>query len=264
MQGRSRRVVTVTLVTLMGLVLFGGMAIPPPPPASPGTAPAGTPHPLDEPLRLLGAAQQAFAGVRDYSCTMIKQERISGVLSPVHVITVMIRNQPFSVYMRWHQPRACAGQEVCYVAGKNNGQMRAHSSGLLGAVGFVSVDPDDPRAKKTSNHLVTEAGLGNLMRRFEERWTNERQYNRAAVKVGEYEYNKRRCVRVETAYSQRVQGLPYYRGVIYFDKELALPIRIELYDWPRAGGAPGGELIETYSYINLKLNPGLPDSTFNK
>src|SRR5437763_11546590 len=111
MQGRSRRVVTVTLVTLMGLVLFGGMAIPPPP----ATPPAGTPHSLDEPLRLLGRAQQAFASVRDYSCTMIKQERINGALSPVHVITAMIRNQPFSVYMRWHQPRACAGQEVCYV-----------------------------------------------------------------------------------------------------------------------------------------------------
>src|SRR4051794_24866139 len=66
MQGRSRRVVLTTLVTLLGLVLFGGMAIPPP--ASP---PASPTHPLDEPLRLLGRARQAFAGVRDYSCTMI-------------------------------------------------------------------------------------------------------------------------------------------------------------------------------------------------
>jgi hypothetical protein len=260
MQGRSRRVALTTLVTLLGLVLFGGMAIPPPAPSTP----AGTSHPLDEPLRLLGRAQQAFAGVRDYSCTMIKQERINGALSPVHVITAMIRNQPFSVYMRWHQPRACVGQEVCYVAGKNNGQMRAKSSGLLGTVGFVSIDPDDPRAKKTSNHSVTEAGLGNLMRRYEERWTAERQFNRVAVKVGEYEYNKRRCQRVEVTYTERVPSSTYYRGVIYFDKEIALPIRVELYGWPRNGGAPGGDLIETYSYVNLKLNPGLPDSTFNK
>lgn len=260
MQGRSRRVVTTTLVILLVLVLFGGMAIPLPPPSSP---PAGT-HPLDEPLRLLGRAQQTFAGVRDYSCTMIKQERLNGVLSPVHVVSVMVRNQPFSVYMRWHQPRNCAGQEVCYVAGKNDGKLRAKGSGLLATVGFISLDPEDPRAKKTSNHAITESGLGNLMHRFEERWANERKYNRVTAKVGEFEYNKRRCLRVETTYAQKVQGQPYYRGVVFFDKELTLPVRVELYDWPRSGGAPGGEPIESYSYINLKLNPGLPDSTFNK
>lgn len=256
MQGRSRRIVTTTLAATLGLVLFGGMVPPPAPPAGA--------RPLDEPLRLLGRARQAFASVRDYSCTMIKQERLNGALSPVHVVSVMIRNEPFSVNMRWHQPRSCAGQEVCYVAGKNNGMMRAKGSGLLATVGFISLDPNDARAKKTSNHAITEAGLGNLMRRFEERWTQEHKHDRVNVKVGEYEYNKRRCYRVETTYAKKIADAQYYRGVVYFDKELALPIRVELYDWPRAGGAPTGDLIETYSYVNLKLNPGLPESTFTR
>src|SRR5207249_4397841 len=119
------------------------------------------------------------------------------------------------------------------------------------------------RAKKTSNHAITEAGLGNLMAKFEERWTTERKWNRVAVKSGEYEYNKRRCIRVESMYTQQVPGSPYYRSVVYFDKEIHLPIRVEVYDWPR-GGATGGELIEVYSYINLKLNANLPDGLFNK
>jgi hypothetical protein len=222
------------------------------------------PHPLDEPLRLLNRAQQTFATVQDYSCTLIKQERIDGVLSPVHIITMMVRQQPFSVYMKWHQPKPCLGQEVCYVAGKNNGMMRARSAGLLGSVGFVSLDPNDPRAKKTSNHAITESGLVNMMARFAERWANEKKFNRVSVKVGEYEYNKRRCIRVESVYLANVPGEPYYRSVVYFDKEINAPIRVEVYDWPKTGGPAGGELIETYSYINLQLNANLPDATFNK
>ena len=43
MQGRSQRVVTATVMTLMAITLFGGMALPPPAPSVP---PAGTPHAL--------------------------------------------------------------------------------------------------------------------------------------------------------------------------------------------------------------------------
>jgi Protein of unknown function (DUF1571) len=255
-------------LVLVGCGLVGGVwttssssATPDPEPARPATPAA---QPIDESLRLLTRAQQAFAGVHDYTCTLIKQERVRGTLTPLHVITMMVRNQPFSVYLKWHQPKECVGQEACYVAGKNGGNMRARSPGILGSVGFVSVDPNDPRAKKTSSHAITETGLGNMMRRFAERWEAERKLNRIVVKTGEYEYNKRRCIRCETAYTQTVPGMPFYRSVIYFDKELALPIRVELYDWPREGGKPGGELLETYSYVNLRLNPNLPDSVFDK
>src|SRR5262245_34795755 len=125
---------------------------PPRPAAAPAAAAARTEHPMDEPLRLLARAQQAFAGVQDYPCTLITQEPIKGTPTPLHVISLSIRNQPFSVYLQWHQPRESVGQEVCYVAGKNEGKMRAKSAGFAGTFGFVSIDPDDPRAKKTSSH----------------------------------------------------------------------------------------------------------------
>lgn len=250
-------------ISTIVLAFFATAAQPPqtPRPTAPA-APAA--HPIDEPLRLLDNARKAFANVQDYSCTMIKQERLGGALSPVHVVTMMVRQQPFSVYLKWHQPSNCVGQEACYVAGKNNGMMRAKSPGILGTVGFVSVDPNDPRAKKTSNHTITESGIANMMARFQDRWATEKKFDRVAVKVGEYEYNKRRCIRAESAYKVNVPGSPYYRSVVYFDKETAVPVRVELYDWPKAGGPEGGELIETYSYVNLKLNAGLPETTFNK
>ena len=31
-------------------------------------------------------------------------------------------------------------------------------------------------------------------------------------------------------------------------------MRVEVYDWPKPNGNPNGELLECYSYINLKFN----------
>ena len=54
----------------------------------------------------------------------------------------------------------------------------------------------------------------------------------------------------------------YYRDVVYFDKETHLPIRLEFYDWPRQAGDPG-QLLEVYSFANMRLNVGLGDDVFN-
>jgi hypothetical protein len=221
-------------------------------------------NPLDEPLRLIKEARRAFGEVRDYTCVLIKKERLSGVMQPDNVISMKFRNQPFSVYMRWQQPKASVGQEACYVTGKNDGKMRVHSTGVSGLVGWVSLDPTDERAKKTSNHTITEAGIGNLLTRYGKAWEAEKTLNLTRIKIGEYEFNKRRCVRVETVHPGKPDArFAAYRSVLYFDKETHLPVRAEVYDWPRQGGSPDGELQEVYSYVNMKLNVGLGDEAFN-
>jgi hypothetical protein len=221
-------------------------------------------NPLDEPLRLLGEARRAFQDVRDYTCVLIKKERLRGVMQPDNVVSMKVRNQPFSVYMRWQQPKTLVGQEACYVAGKNDGKMRVLSTGLLQVAGWVSLDPTDERTKKNSNHTITEAGIGNLLKRYGKAWEAERPLNLTRVKIGEYEFNKRRCARVETIHPGKPDArFAAYRSVLYFDKETHLPVRAEVYDWPKQGSSPDGELMEVYSYINMKLNVGLGDEAFN-
>jgi hypothetical protein len=39
-------------------------------------------------------------------------------------------------------------------------------------------------------------------------------------------------------------------------------VRVEAYDWPTRDVNPKGELLECYSSINLRFNPGLTDETF--
>jgi hypothetical protein len=219
---------------------------------------------LQEPLALIAKAQQAYAKVNDYTCTLIKRERIRGRLTPNHVIVLKLRKSPFSVNMLWKEPRALAGQEVCWVEGKNKGDMRVKPSGLLGAIGFVSLEPDDERAKKTSNHLISDTGIGWLINEFATGWEVERKLDQTRVRIGNYEYAKRRCTRVEMIHDNRAGGnFRHYRNVVYFDQKTNLPIRNENYDWPKTPGDPG-ELIEMFSYVNLRANVDVPDSVFNR
>lgn len=264
-----RRLGFYLCAVLFGLAVLGASrpttpppgATPPPQPQPMGqaVAPAAAVQgvsPLDEPLRILARAQQAYQGVRDYACLLVKRERINGYLQPDAVMLMKVRTQPFAVYLRWQEPRNLRGQEACYAVGRYDGQMRVRPKGLLGAVGFVSLDPNDPRVRESSRHSITEAGLGNLIERFARGWTADRQVPNIQVRIAEYEYNKRRCTRVETIHPLKS------RSVVYFDKENALPIRVELYEGLSSADDPG-QLVEVYSYVNLHLNVGLGDDVFN-
>ncbi len=117
---------------------------------------------------------------------------------------------------------------------------------------------------KTTRHAVTETGLANLIERYTAAWQAERVLGQTRVQIAEYEYNQRQCTRVEVAHPANTAGrYEYFRTVVYFDKEWKLPVRVEGYDYPRYADDPG-ELIEVFSYINLRCNVGLGDETFNR
>jgi hypothetical protein len=234
-----------------------------PPQQPPGGVALVKTSPLDEPLKLMAEAMQNYQRVQDYTCTLVKQERINGKLQPEHLIEMKFRKQPFSVCMKWQLPRNMVGQQVCYVAGKNNGMMRVHSTGILGVVGFVSISPQDPRVLEHSRHMITEAGFGNLLSRCYNDWSQERNQNRVNATVAEYNFNGARCYRIEVAFAQRVAQAYCYRSVLFLDKQTKLPVRAECYDWPSQGGPPGGELFEVFSYLNTRFNVGLTEKDFN-
>jgi hypothetical protein len=227
--------------------------------------PAGAPSQLDEPLRLVAAARQAYQSVQSYTCTLVSQERVRGRLEPENVITFTFRARPFSVNMRWLAPADAAGREVIYVHGANKNMMRVHDNKGLGKLaGFVSIAPNDPRVLEHSRHTIVEAGIGNLIERFGQSWEYERRVGKTRVQMAEYEYNQKRCVRVETMWTERNTQAYCYRSVAYFDKASRLPIRVECYDWPRQGGPPGGDMLETFSYANLQLNVPVNDALYNR
>lgn len=246
---------TTRLPLLLAAIALSALTLAP----APGQAPAA----LDRALRLIADARQRYEKLDDYTCTLVKRESVNGQMLPENVIFLEARTRPFSIHLKWQQPKALAGQEACYVSGKHNGMMRVKPPGLLGAMGFVNLPTNDAKAKQYSRHAISDAGIGNMIERYAARWEAERGQNRVRMKLNEFEFNGRKCVRVETTNVNAKPGEVYaYRSMVYFDKEHRLPIRTEAYDWPKEGGKPDGELLEVFNLTDLKLNVGLADAVF--
>jgi hypothetical protein len=219
---------------------------------------------MDQAIALLSEARLHFRNVRDYECRLVKLERVNGALLPEAVMTMKARNQPFSVYFRCESPSEDKGLEVCYVDGRNRGMMRVHPTGMLGILGYFSVDTRDPRAFEKNRHCITEAGLGNLLESTANYWEMERRLNKTLVHITDDAVGGRASTRIETVHPDRSAGSFYgYRCVLWLDKTTHLPVGAETYDWPRTGGPAGGDLLESYRYLDLRCNVGLGDATFS-
>jgi hypothetical protein len=254
----------LALLALAGLLSLAGAVRSQAPPAAAPPQPPTSPQPGGDPVgQIIAEARTSFGRVRDYTGTLVKQERVNGQLQPEQFIAVRVRQQPFSVHLKWQGPKQFVGQEAAYVAGKNNGQMRAKGSGLISVVGVISLDPTDPRALKQSRHAITDSGIGNLIEKIARGHEADRAAPPGQVKVTlrEYQFQQRPCIGLETTHPTNTGQTYCHRSLVLFDKELKMPVRFEAYDWPAAGQS-AVELLECYSYIDLKFNVGLTDAAF--
>jgi len=232
--------------------------------ASAGRVTPQSPSPLERAGQLLAEAQGSFARVRDYTGTLVRQERIGGQLQPEQFIDFRIRQHPYSVCLKWTSPRQLAGQEAIFIAGKNNNEIRAKGTGILAIAGYVSLPTNDPRVMKKSRHAITETGIGNMIDVISRSYEFARRLpvGQVTVGFGDYAFQQRPCTRMELTHHAFNAQLYCYRCVVYVDKDLKLPVRVEVYDWPTPNGNPKGELLECYNYINLRFNVGLTDAAF--
>lgn len=244
-------------------IVFGGVSVAQSGASAYRTA-ASDPPPnpaLLRPLQLVEAAERAFENVQDYRCIFIKREFLDGELQPYEFILLKVRNRPFSVYMRWLNPRP--GREVIFAPHLHGFKIIAHEVGVKGVVGTVEIDPNSSRARKESRHPITEIGIGNLIRKIKSRWTLAARDPRYRVEIKpNARVGNRPCILVKTFAPPDPQRYEYARARVFFDGEHGLPIRVEGYGWPTRS-YPQGVLLEEYTYDKLELNVGLTDLDFS-
>ncbi|MFM9194263.1 MAG: DUF1571 domain-containing protein [Planctomycetia bacterium] len=248
---------------LPGLVPNGGL---PATNANAGVAAAAQgAHPLQPALDL---AQQGLAkinaNIRDYSCTIVKRERIDGKLGEHEYMFAKIKQQPFSVYLYFLGPDSVKGQEVIYVAGHNDGNMLAHAgSGVRAMVGTVSLKPQSMLAMQGNRYPVTEIGVENLAKRLVEVAEHDKQFGECDVNFyPNAKVNGRVCTCVQVQHPVPRRNFRFHLARVFIDDELTIPIRYEAYDWPQeAVGQP--VLLEEYTYMNVKINNGFTDADFD-
>jgi hypothetical protein len=224
-----------------------------------------TGHPLEPALdRAYKALRQIEREVNDYTCTLVKRERVDGKLTEPEYAFTKVRHQPFSAYLYFLKPDEVTGREVIYVAGQNDGNLIAHEAkGLKALVGAVNLKPNSPMAMHGNRYPITELGVLNLTKRLVEVGESDRKFGECEVQ--EYpnaKINNRTCTCIQVKHPVPRKNFRYHLARIYIDDELNVPIRFEAYDWPQqAGGQP--LLLEEYTYVNLKLNVGLTDADFD-
>ncbi|QEL19100.1 hypothetical protein PX52LOC_06157 [Limnoglobus roseus] len=213
----------------------------------------------------LAEAKMAYGKVSDYSGHVIHQDRVRGKLTPEQTAEIRVKMKPSSISLRYVGPSAMLGEELVHVSGRNAGKLRMKPAGSFGPGGFLSVDLSDSRAMAHTRHQATEFGIGPMIDMLDRQLVVEnRLRNAVQVSVAEYTYAGKKVMRFEV-FTDRAHALRYaYRTVVYVDKETKLPIRVEAYDQPTVSGSPTGELIESYSYVNLKFNQGVGDAIFEK
>ena len=72
----------------------------------------------------------------------------------------------------------------------------------------------------------------------------------------------RTCTVLQVMQPNKRPGMEFYRADVFIDDALNLPIRYVAYDWPSDPNA-SLEVLEEYTYLNLKLNVGLTDEDFD-
>ncbi len=213
--------------------------------------------------QLLEQARATLRRTHDYTCTFIKQEKVHGRLLPEQIAIQHARLRPFALHMKFLSPNEIRGQQATYIPEKHGTtKMRVRPAGALGVVGFVTLSQTDPRVLEQTRHTMSEAGLVALVETLIREYNAEKRNGPPKIALAEYQFAGRPCYRVEMLHQPGVNPGYCHRCVIYFDKEHCLPIRFEAYEAPKANGPAEGELIECYSYVDLKLNVGLTDAAF--
>lgn len=223
-------------------------------------------HPLKPAVDIAERSIQVQdANIKDYSATVCKVERIDGKVGEPEYALVKVRNKPFSVYMHFIAPKDIKGQECLFVEGQNNGQMFAHAAPgtLRGKFGTVSLAPNSIMAMKGQRYPITELGIYNLTRRLVEVGKKDMQYGECDVKFFKgCKVDQRSCMLIQVTHPVPRRNFLFHIARIYVDDELNIPIRYEAYDWPtEQGGQP--QLLEEYTYMNVKLNQGYTDADFD-
>jgi hypothetical protein len=218
---------------------------------------------ISQALQAIAECKVRFASVKDYTCTFFKRERMpDGKLTSQHVMVLKARTRPQSIYLKFVKPNA--GREAIYVAGRHKGKALVHDVGIGKLLaGTLALDPKGEMAMEDCRHPITEAGIGHLIDELSTRWSAEMKHGETVVtfhpaaRVG-----LRSCTMIESTHPLKQPGYLFHTVKVYIDQENRLPIRFEGYDWPRRPGEVP-ELMEEYTYHNLKINTGLTEHEFD-
>ena len=222
-------------------------------------------HPMGPLLEWAVAGKKIYLSkIQDYTCTMVKKERLGKTVEPNRIF-MKVREQPFSVYLRFEEPKARCGQEVLFVSGQNNDKLLGHDVGIKKYLGSMWLVPDGTIAMMGQRYPVTDSGIANLVKKMIETMRADMKYGECDVRftLDGPQIEGRPCVRIDVIHPVKRDCFRFHKAEIFLDKQLGVPLQYSAYLWPENEGEDP-ILDEEYSFSNLKFNVGLTDKDFDR
>ena len=219
-------------------------------------------HPLAPLIRWGKAGVTALAQLDDYSCKLVKRERVAGKLGNHQWMSIKVRQQPFSVYAAFVRKQERPWQEVIFENGANGDKMLVHSDEYR-LMGTVALFPDSDRAMRENRYPITEVGILHLIQRLVEHAENDAKFDDCEVKVyKDAKIESRPCLYIRVTHNKRRPEFSFHMARIFIDNELNVPVRYEAFTWPEtADGKP--VLMEEYTYLDFRFNRDFTDRDFD-
>jgi hypothetical protein len=205
--------------------------------------------------------------VQGYAVTLRKQERIRGRLRAPEKIEALFRESPFSVYFHWLTGSDRKADKALYVEGKNDNKLVAVPHGVLGTLAkftgrrAVERDVNGEDAKNSGRYPLSEFGFKIATQRVLAAWKKARSNHALHVEylgvVRVPEAGDRLCYKLRRTNSEHPEEDGVTELVIYIDHANWLQVGSVLRD-------AQGQLIAEYFFTNLRLNPPLNDSQFDR
>ena len=235
-------------------------------------------HPLAPTIRFAEERCEFIRkNIRDYSCRLIKRERIDGELQDYQFLQMKVRcelvgdenvAQPMAVFMRYLGPDSLKDRRVLYVDGQRNGQMLVRKGGRALRTLVVHINPDSNAARRESKYSVTEVGFDRIVARLILMAQNDIKHDPQAENT-EVSYHtnakigQRMCTHIKVDHPRPALGLEFHQASLFIDNELLVPTRLVVHGWPANEGEEP-PLLEEYTYTDLQLNIGLTDADFSE
>ena len=232
------------------------------------TSSEGVQHLLDlanqDHVALLEHCQKHIqANYRDFTCTLIKQERLGSRLSKEQTVEAKFMQKPYSVAMHWVKNAPIADRSI-YVEGKWNNQMMVRPAGMLAVVGPQMRSPDDKDVMKNTLRPITKFGFQCSLESLIEVYQQARANGDLVCEIGLVGPDGQRSEFAEVAGRKTIvlirtlparEDYPAKRTEIYIDVDYLVPILVKGYNWD-------SELSSSYLFTDLKFNVGLTADDF--
>lgn len=201
---------------------------------------------------ILDKCVESYSKLEDYTCLFDSRELIIDRYQEQSNIIYKFK-KPLNVYMKWTEGLG-KGTEVIYSKDKYGDKLVLHPGGVLKFI-KVSIDPESKLAMQNNRHSIYESHIGYILDMLQNNYYMAKKNNEGKITFKEETFDNRTVIRFKVILPEN-KGYYGHTILMYIDKELYLPVKLEVYDWE-------DRLLEMYHFSQLKVNAGLSEIDFD-